>query len=123
MTYKLSFEPLTNDERANVEAGEPEADVREGKTPSKPPADAEPGEHAAARLFRRPPDMFWTYRDADGSVLFHVARWNESGCGKKILPVSWIEGEGWKFTHWPVPRPLYNLDRIAATSRAYLKPG
>jgi hypothetical protein len=114
VTDKLNFEPLTDDERASVEADALEADAREGKTPRQPPADAEPAEAAAARLFRRPPDMFWTYRDAEGAVLFHVGRWKEGEGRKQILPLSWIEGDGWTFAHWPAPRPLYNLDKIGA---------
>ena len=33
---------------------------------------------------------------------------------KEIRPLSWFDGEGWRFAHWPDARPLYNLDRIAA---------
>jgi hypothetical protein len=110
----INFEPLTDDERASFEADAPEAEPNKGNAPSKPPAEAEPAEQAAAGLFGRRPDMFWSYLDAEGSLVFCVARWNEADDKKKILPVSWIEGEGWTFAHWPNARPLYNLDKLAA---------
>ena len=48
----------------------------------------------------------------NGEPLFHVARFDDDG-GKKILPLCWT-GKGWKSKAWPAPRPLYNLDKIAA---------
>ena len=39
-------------------------------------------------------------------------RFDDDG-GKKILPLCWT-GKGWKSKAWPAPRPLYNLDQIAA---------
>jgi hypothetical protein len=116
VTDKINFEPLADDERARVEADAPEARSGQGKTPSKPPADATAGKAkaAAANLFGRPPDMFWPYRDAEGALVFCVARWNEGDDKKKIRPVSWIEGEGWTFAHWADARPLYNLDKLVA---------
>ena len=51
------------------------------------PADAEPAEAAATRLFGRPPDAMWRYANAEGETAFFVC-------------------EGWRFAHWPHARPL-----------------
>jgi hypothetical protein len=54
----------------------------------------------------------WDYRDAAGRIVMRVCRW-EQGRGKKdIRPLLRTE-DGWKWSHHPVPRPLYQLDRLA----------
>lgn len=61
------------------------------------------------------PDLVWPYRDASGSDLFHVGRWN-FGTKKEIRPLCWarsVSGEHWISRHFPTPRPLYGLDRLA----------
>ena len=80
--------------------------------PTIPPPEAGSAEEAARKVFRRKPHAIWTYRDANGEPLFHVARFDDDG-GKKILPLCWT-GKGWKSKAWPAPRPLYVLDKIAA---------
>jgi hypothetical protein len=82
--------------------------------PTLPRADADPPEHAAARLFGRPPDALWRYRTAQGALAFCVCRWNLSEGRKEIRPLSWFASDGWRLRHWPDARPPYNLDKIAA---------
>ena len=114
MDDRLDFSPLSDNEREAAARelapdGEPDA-----AKPTGPPADAEPAEAAAARLFDRPPDMVWRYTNADGETAFFVCRWNRSDGDKDIRPLSWFGDDGWRFAHWPHTRPLYNLDRIDA---------
>jgi uncharacterized protein (DUF927 family) len=114
MDDALNFSPLSDNERVAavqelVRDGEPDA-----PKPTLPPADAEPPEGEAARLFGRPPDTVWRYRTADGALAFCVCRWNAGDREKEIRPLSWIEGGGWRFAHWADARPLYNLEQIAA---------
>ena len=72
------------------------------------------GEDAAARLFGHPPDATWRYATAEGATAFYVCRYNNKGGIKDFLPLCWFPGDGWRSKHWPAPRPLYNLDKIAA---------
>lgn len=111
------FAPLSDAEIAAGTNEVREANAREARTIC-PPADAEPGEDAAARLYRRKPDAIWRYATAEGETAFHVARWDEKDGKKEIRPVSWREGEGWAFAAWPDQRPLYRLDEITATPGA-----
>ena len=63
------------------------------------------------------PTATWTYRDAGGRILFHVARFDPPGERKQILPRVWgtLNGRtGWHWRHLAAPRPLYGLDRLAA---------
>jgi uncharacterized protein (DUF927 family) len=75
----------------------------------------------AAQLVASPPHhprhgapvAVWVYRDADGRALFGVCRFNDTSKGKQILPLTWHFG-GWRWKGLSAPRPLYNLDRLAA---------
>lgn len=59
------------------------------------------------------PVHFWTYRDQDGSVLFHVARYQSPETGKKtFLPYSYTDKNTWYQRGWPAPRPLYGLETL-----------
>lgn len=93
-----------------ADRGEPDA-----AKPTLPLADAEA---AAARLFGRSPDLLWRYSDAAGALAFCACRWNKTDGEKEIRPLSWFDGEGWRFAHWPDRRTLYNADRIAANPDA-----
>jgi putative DNA primase/helicase len=80
------------------------------------PADAPP-----VRLRHRDlgePVATWTYRDAAGAVLGYVCRFRRAGGGKEIrVRTLWTDAEGrrcWRWASWPVPRPLYGVDRLAA---------
>ena len=114
----LDFSPLTPEEQEaaaqeTAPGGESHADK-----PTLPPADAEAPEAAAARLYRQPPDGLWRYPNAAGALAFCACRWNGPNGAKDIRPLSWIDGEGWRFKHWPDGRPLYNANQIAANPEA-----
>ncbi len=114
MTDGPDFSPLTPEERdaaAQERAREGEPDVSK---PTSPPADAEPPEVAAMHLFGRKPNAIWRYAIASGDTAFFVCRYNKKGGRKDFLPLCWFPGDGWRSKHWQVPRPLYNLDKIAA---------
>lgn len=57
----------------------------------------------------------WTYRDAEGRIIGHVARFEKPEGGKEIVPQTFCEQDGkrrWKWLSFPQPRPLYGLDRL-----------
>ena len=111
------FAPLTDAEIEAARLASP-APEEPGARLICPPADAESGAHAAARLYGRKPDAIWRYAMQDGETAFFAARWNEPGGKKEIRPVSWCEGEGWGLKAWPDHRPVYKLDEIAAAPNA-----
>lgn len=94
----------------------------EERTPILPvPADAPP------MRFKHPeyglPSRSWEYRDAEGRLLCHVARfdYHDGGRPEKILlPICYCalpDGKrGWRAKGLPAPRPLYRLDRIVASA-------
>lgn len=55
----------------------------------------------------------WDYRDAGGRVIMRVCRWQQPGGRKDIRPLI-LTPDGWKWAHHPTPRPLFQLDRLAA---------
>jgi putative DNA primase/helicase len=113
MADGLAFRPFSDDEiEAAAQEPTPRGE-RDAARPSLPPADAEAGADAAARLFGHPPDAIWRYGDAQGATAFHVCRWNKTDGEKVILPLSWFENGGWRFGAWPDHRPLLNLEEIA----------
>ena len=71
------------------------------------------------------PSQVWTYVDAEGRPLVHVCRFDlpardgSAKPGKEILPLSlWQQPDAsreWRWKNLEAPRPLYNLDRIAAS--------
>jgi putative DNA primase/helicase len=116
----LDFSPLTDSERKATRE-QAHAQALETAGPTLPPGDAEAAEAAATRLFRRPADALYPYRDSEGAILFWVCRWNNQINGeasKKILPLCWFASGGWRFAHWPEERPLYRLDEIQSNSDA-----
>ncbi|MGO4521145.1 VapE domain-containing protein [Dyella sp. 2RAF44] len=70
------------------------------------------------------PVASWTYRNADGAVMLHVARYEPEGMRKQLVPWSWCEKpEG--YAMWmargvtgDMKRPLYGLDRLNANPDA-----
>ena len=120
MNDDLDFSPLSDAERESasewVHKNAPEAD-----RPMPAPGDAEAPEMAAARLFGRPTDALWPYRDANGAVLFWVCRWNvveDGNSEKQIRPLCWFADVGFRFAHWSALRPLYNLNKIESNPNA-----
>lgn len=59
------------------------------------------------------PTAVWTYRDAAGAVLCHIARFDPVDGRKQFTPYRW-SGDGWEPKGLHKPRPLYGLDRLAA---------
>lgn len=67
------------------------------------------------------PAQVWTYNDAAGQILGHVARFDRPGERKEFLPRTlWRDGNrvAWQWKSWPKHRPLYGLDRLAANPAA-----
>ena len=85
MDNAFDFSPLSDHERGGA-AQDLARDVEpHAAKPTCPPADAEPPEVAAARLFGRRPDAIWRYTTAEGKVTFCVCRWNLGDGRKEIL--------------------------------------
>lgn len=64
------------------------------------------------------PSRLWDYRDEDGNLLMHVARYDPAGARKQIVPWSW-DGQKWnpRGITGDTPRPLYGLDRLGDDGR------
>ncbi len=65
---------------------------------------------------------WWTYTDAKGEPVGVVVRWDRSGGGKDIRPVSRTPA-GWIIGGMPTPRPLYRLPTLADAQRVYIVEG
>lgn len=62
------------------------------------------------------PSASWVYRDKTGKPMFYIARYDTQD-GKEIVPWSFCRlgsKQQWRTKGHPGPRPLYNLDRLAA---------
>lgn len=74
------------------------------------------------------PAGVWTYTDAAGRVLHHVARFNQepkvngTKVKKDFFPISWCRSstgaQEWRWKAFPEPRPLYNLLALATNPHA-----
>lgn len=84
------------------------------------PEDAPPPPRTHSK--RGKPSALWTYRNADGAVLFYIARFDAPGGGKDVLPLALWRDEKetlrWRWKGVPAPRPLYALDRLASNPSA-----
>jgi hypothetical protein len=63
------------------------------------------------------PTKIWAYTDQDGKLLGYIARFDGPD-GKQFRPLTlWRSPSdattSWRWTSWPVPRPLYGLQRLA----------
>lgn len=58
-------------------------------------------------------DAIWTYKNEQGYVIAYDARIDRPDGKKDIFPMRY-NGERWFTKAMPVPRPLFNLDKIAA---------
>jgi len=93
--------------------------------PSKPDPDAGPivpipahtSSPPAAHPLHGSPSATWTYRDAEGRAMFHLLRFDPPTGRKQICPLTWWSN-GWRWKALPAPRPLYNLDKLAANPGA-----
>lgn len=78
-----------------------------------------------AHEVRGMPERTWCYRDAEGRVLGFIYRFQTSDGGKEIIPHVYCRNEKtgkeeWRWMQWPIPRPLYGLDRLAAKPDAWV---
>ena len=68
------------------------------------------------------PSATWIYCDAQGRMLQKVCRWELDDGDKTIMPLIYCRNttgkHAWRFQHPLAPRPLFNLDRIAASPNA-----
>lgn len=80
------------------------------------PADAPPPPAAHPKLGK--PSATWTYRDADGGVLFFVLRFEGKRGDKQFRPLTFASpttggSPQWRWESVSGARPLYGLDRLA----------
>lgn len=74
--------------------------------------------HPVAHPVRGKPEAMWPYFDAEERLLGVVYRFERSEGGKEVLPCVYARHkksgkEEWRWMSFPVPRPLYGLDRLA----------
>ena len=64
------------------------------------------------------PSAHYPYRDADGEYLMFKCRWDKPDGSKDFKPMTLWKNEigelEWRFAAMPPPRPLFNLDQLAA---------
>ena len=115
------FEPLTEGERTAAQAGD-DSPKDEGECIMPVPADAPEKPDIHPTLGK--PSGRWPYREAAGRLLFEVCRFDPAGERKIFLPLSfWRHASGalrWLWKSVPAPRPIYGLDRLAASPGASL---
>ena len=61
---------------------------------------------------RKADEVFW-FGNEKGERLFAECRWNQEPGTKEVRPACFTD-RGWKLVAHPAPRPLYNLDKLAA---------
>jgi len=61
---------------------------------------------------RKPDEIFW-FRGEKGERLFAECRWNLEDGAKEVRPACFTD-QGWKLVAYRAPRPIYNLDKLAA---------
>ncbi|WP_051134236.1 DUF927 domain-containing protein [Methylocystis sp. ATCC 49242] len=109
------YAPLSADESSATPIDTPPAHD-DGELVSPVPPDAPPAPSRHRRFGNA--TMVWQYRNADGARLFEIHRFDPPGESKQILPLSlWREHSGelrWRWKGVAAPRPLYNLDKLAA---------
>lgn len=110
------------DEKAQAPAPPAPAKPRSLWVPQMPVPEGA-GEPPKAHPARGIPQAQWCYRNAAGEVLGYICRFTTSSGGKEVLPLTWCRHEatgktGWRWIAFPVPRPLYGLDRLAARPEA-----
>lgn len=59
-----------------------------------------------------PPGATFNYYDVAGQLIGMVCRWDKNG-SKELRPAT-VENGGWRWCHFPTPRPLYELPDIVA---------
>ena len=117
---------MKNNPFAPLEGGDAKPAPAAGKPPEwiavvPVPTDAPAAPERHPRLGK--PSGRWIYRDASGAVLGYVNRFDSPDGDKQFRPlVLFTPAAGgkpvWRWESWPVPRPLYGLDRLAARPSA-----
>src|SRR5271166_3569685 len=62
---------------------------------------------------RKPDEVSW-FVNEKGEHLFAECRWNLEGGAKEVRPACFTD-HGWKLVAYRAPRPIYNLDKLAAS--------
>ena len=104
------FAPLKSDEIVPRAAPLPVGELVLPVPADTPPV---PEGHRALGL----PTARWYYRDDAGALLFVISRFDNADGTKEFLPLTlWRDFPGlqWRWKSVPAPRPLYNLDKLAA---------
>jgi hypothetical protein len=111
MADALDFSPRSADEIAAMPAIAKQA-RDDGDIVAPVPSDAP----ALGIKFegRKPDETLWFLNEI-GDRLFAECRWNLEGGAKVVRPACFTD-HGWKQVAFPAPRPLYNLDKLAAWS-------
>ncbi len=108
----INMNPITSDERKVAATSLPEKRFVLPVPLDAPPVSTISNRHGRA-------SGCWTYRNAEGAILFHVLRFDQIGKRKEIIPYGfgtvgvasarWLEG-----LPSPDRRPIYQLDQLAA---------
>lgn len=123
------FAPLTDEERAAAGPKAAADDEWTVVTPVPAPANSlRPFVVWRVEGTWKKPDATWPYRDGEERLLGYACRWDlppkydGEKPDKEFSFAAWCrnrKGEcRWKLKHLPAPRPLYNLDKLAARSDA-----
>lgn len=118
--YKEAAESIANN-LGMVSQAKPKKITNSEKSPWKPimpvPTDAAPVHKA--HPVRGTYTHKWTYLNQKGELLGYVCRFTDSSGKKEILPLVYAEDKSrnpshfdWRWMHFPVPRPLYGLERL-----------
>ena len=62
---------------------------------------------------RKPDEVLW-FVNEKGERLFAECRWNLEAGAKEVRPACFTD-HGWKLVAYRAPRPIYNLDKLAAS--------
>ncbi len=112
------FAPISEEEQAA--ASETKDAAPDRWRPVQPVPQGAPKAEPHPRLGK--PSTLWRFRDSEGRTLGFTCRFDKPDGGKEILPLTfWEDGAGsqrWRWTAFPVSRPLYGLDRLAARPNA-----
>jgi putative DNA primase/helicase len=115
LDFKAACERLGAKKDWQPRIAQPKAAAKPERITSKPPPEAPKPNRVLRGLGE--PSRTWTYKDADGSLIGYVARY-EAPDGKQIRCWSWgqrgDEPHAWGCGAWSKPRPLYGLDRLEA---------